>query len=199
MTGVQKHSGKFSTVIVTIIVIALLCGAGWLTAQTVKGRSVAAGQTMLAAGNFKGALEAFTKADKLAFRPDARAVAGKAECYIGLGDYENARKSCEILVKLEPETARHRYTLGLLCIRAKDYEAAEKEIKSLRALGSDEGSDYADALSEKMQTGRVKGFFRDLFKKIAPNLPDIPGLTEDEPLKPDEEREGGSESEEEGF
>lgn len=195
----QKHSGKFSTVIVTIIVIALLCGTGWLTAQTIKGRSIAAGQKMLADGNYSGALEAFTKADKLAFRPDASAVAGKAECYIGLEDYENARKSYEILVKLEPDKAKHRYMLGLLCIRAKDYEAAEKEIKSLRALGSDEGADYADALSEKMQTGRVKGFFRDLFKKIVPNLPNIPGLTEDEPLKPDDEHEGGSESEEDGF
>lgn len=185
---------------VTVIVIALLCGTGWLVAQTMKNRSISAGQAMLAAGDYKGALEAFTKADKLAMRPSMEAVAGKAECYLKLGDYENARGSYETLVKLEPTSAKFRYTLGLLCIRAMDYEAAEKEIKGLRALGTDEGASYADALTDKMQSGRVKGFFRDMFKKIVPKLPSIPGLTEDEPIAPGGESGNGvAPQEKEGF
>lgn len=183
----MRRSGKVTTVIVTLVVIALICGAAWFATQTIMNRYVASGRTALEAGNYAAALEAFKKADKLALRPFPEAMSGMAECYLQLEDYDNARDCYAKLIKLEPENAKARYTMGLLYIRAKNYEGVEKEAKALRGLGTTEGNAYADALAAKMQTGMVKGFFQNLLKKIAPSLPTIPGLTDDAPVDPDEE------------
>ena len=60
-------------------------------------------------------------------------------------------------------------------------------MEELRAIGTESAIQSADALTENLSSGKVKGFFRDLLKKIAPGLPQIPGITQDEPIRPDTE------------
>ncbi|NLD05530.1 MAG: hypothetical protein GX672_06515, partial [Synergistaceae bacterium] len=97
----------------------------------------------------------------------------------------------EKLVKLEPDNVEARYKLGLLYIRAKDYGAAAKEVTALRIIGTESAIQSADALTENLSSGKVKEFFRDLLKKIAPGLPEIPGITQDEPITTDTEETTG--------
>lgn len=181
----KRHSGKFSTFIVAIIVIALLCGTGWFAAQAYMTRSLKTGRALYEKGDYSAALASFQKADKFSLRPNADVTRGLADSYLALSDFDNAKKSFEKLVKLEPRNARALYALGLLAIRAKNYDDAEKQITALRELGGDEGTKYADALRSKMEVGKVKGFFQDLIKKVVPSLPSIPGLTDEEPVNPD--------------
>ncbi|MPN53101.1 hypothetical protein SDC9_200765 [bioreactor metagenome] len=103
-------------------------------------------------------------------------------------DYEAATGYFEKLVKLEPDNVDARYKLGLLYIRAKDYGSAEKEVEALRAIGTENAMQGADALSENLSSGRAKGFFRDLLEKIVPGLPEIPGITDEDTIKPDKEK-----------
>ena len=173
--------------VVGIIVLALLCGTGWFAAQALMNRNIKNGQELLSRGDYSEALDAFKKADKFSLRPNTAAVKGMADAYIALGDYSNAKGCYKKLIKLEPKDAKAHYTLGLLYIRVKNYEGAEKEITALRELGGDEGVKYADELRSKMEVGKVKGFFQDLIKKVVPSLPDIPGLTDNTPVKPDAE------------
>lgn len=183
----KKHTGGFMAFVVGIIVLALLCGTGWFAAQALMNRNIKNGQELLSRGDYSEALDAFKKADKFSLRPNTAAVKGMADAYIALGDYSNAKGCYEKLIKLEPKDAKTHYTLGLLYIRVKNYEGAEKEITALRELGGDEGVKYADELRSKMEVGKVKGFFQDLIKKVVPSLPDIPGLTDNTPVKPDAE------------
>ena len=192
----KKHTGGFMAFVVGIIVVALLCGTGWFAAQAFMNRNLKNGQELLSRGDYSEALEAFKKADKFSLRPNAAVVKGMADAYISLGDYDNAKGCYEKLIKLEPKNARAHYTLGLLYIRAKNYEGAEKEITALREIGGDDGVKYADALRSKMEVGKVKGFFKDLIKKVVPSLPDIPGFTDEPSVKPDAESGDASQDQE---
>ena len=78
----------------------------------------------------------------------------------------------------------YRYELGRICIADKDYKAAEQQIRILRGMKNPQAEDYADELTGSMQTGMVKGIFKDFLKKLAPALGDIPGLS-DTPEKGD--------------
>lgn len=173
------------TVLIVLLAIVLLCATAFFVMGTIRERSTAEGEAQLASKNYADAFEAFKKADKFSLRPDRRVINGLARSSIGLEDYDSARKYYELSVKLDPNDAESRHTLGLLCIRAKDYEAADKEISALRAINTQESLRYADNLEKEKQTGMVKGFFLDLFKKIAPGVPNIPGLTEEKPVSPE--------------
>ena len=182
----SKHRGKFSTFVVAIIVLALLCGTGWFAAQAYMNRTMTTAQTLFEKGDYSGALASFKKADKFSLRPNAAVTKGLADSYLALGDYDNAKKSYEKLVALEPQNAKAHYTLGLLSIHAKNYDDAEKQITALREIGGEDGTKYADALRSKMEVGKVKGFFQDLIKKVVPSLPSIPDLTDETPVDPNE-------------
>ena len=183
----KKQIGGFFSGLVAILVVILLVGTGFLAVETFRERNITKAESLLRSGDYNGAITLFAKADKLSLRPDARVIRGLAESSLGIEDYESAVRYFEKLVKIETDNVEARYKLGLLYIRAKDYGAAEKEVKALRSIGTERAISGADALSENLVTGKVKGFFRDLLKKIAPGLPVIPGITEDGSIRPDAE------------
>jgi len=188
--SVKSHAGKLMTWITVAVSSALLVCAVYFAMGAVRERSLMGGEALLASGNYKEAYEAFKKADKFSLRPDIRIIKGLAASSLGLEDYDAARKYYKRVVKLAPNDAESHYRLGLLCLRAKDYGAADKEIEALRALNTEESARYADSLAKKRQAGAVKGFFMDILKKIAPNLTEIPGLN-DKPVPPTQSEDDG--------
>ena len=180
----KRRNGSFMTALVSIIAILLICGTAFLYVATMRDRNIVKGESLLSAGDYAAALEVFKKADKYSLRPDIRVVKGLAACSLGLEDYEAAAHHYATLIGLEPNNVEAHFTLGQLYIRTKNYGAAEKQIRILRDIGTEEAVKAADGLTSQKQSGLVKGFFRDLFKKIAPDFPGIPGLTEDAPLEP---------------
>jgi tetratricopeptide (TPR) repeat protein len=186
----KSHAGKLMTWIVVAVSSALLVCAAYFAMGAVRERSILEGEALLASENHKDAYDAFKKADKFSLRPDIRIVKGMAASCLGLEDYDAARKYYERAVKLAPNDAESHHRLGLLCLRAKDYGAADKEIEALRALNTEESMRYADSLAKKRQAGAVKGFFMDILKKIAPNLSEIPGLN-DKPVPPTQSEDEG--------
>ena len=183
----KKQIGGFFSGLIAILVVILLVGTGFLAVETFRERNITKAESLLRSGDYPGAITLFAKADKLSLRPDVRVIRGLAESSLGMEDYESAILYFEKLVKIEPDNVDARYKLGLLYIRAKDYGAAEKEVEALRSIGTERAISGADALSENLATGKIKGFFRDLLKKIAPGLPVIPGITDDGPIGPDAE------------
>ena len=198
----DRQRGSFFPGLVVMLVIILLSATALLAIAAIRERNITKAGSLLRSGDYYGASELFIKAEKFSLRPDSRVVKGIAESSLGMEDYETAAKYYEKLVKLEPDNVEARYKLGLLYIRVKDYGAAEKEVEALREIGSESAIEGADALAENISTGKVKGFFRDLLKKVAPGLPEIPGITQDAPIRPDngtgEEGSPGEESPSEG-
>lgn len=182
----KKHEGKLTTFLVVIVALVLIAGAGWFALCAVRDRSIAKGNELLSSGTYTEAHEYFKRAEKYSLRPDARALEGLAKSALALEDYEEAAESYTKLTKLEPENANAHYMLGRLYVRAKNYDGANKEIKALRGIATEDAMDKAEKLSGKIQTGMVKGIFRGLFEKVLPNLPKIPGITEDAPVSSDE-------------
>ncbi|PKL04142.1 MAG: hypothetical protein CVV54_07475 [Synergistetes bacterium HGW-Synergistetes-1] len=183
----NRQRGGFFSGIVVMLVIILLSATALLAVATLRERNILKAESLLRSGDFYGSAELFRKAEKFSLRPESRVLKGLAEANLGMEDYETAAQYYEKLVILEPDNVDARYKLGLLYIRAKDYGAAEKEVEELRAIGTESAIQSADALTENLSSGKVKGFFRDLLKKIAPGLPQIPGITQDEPIRPDTE------------
>ncbi|MDO5562621.1 MAG: tetratricopeptide repeat protein [Synergistaceae bacterium] len=175
-----KRSGKFSTYLVSFIVLAVLCATGYLVCETMKNRYLSQGDSLLRSHDYSAAYEAYGKANKLSIRPRADILRGLAESAIGMGDEDAASGYYEKLLKLEPGNAKDRYTLGRLCIKTKDYKTAEKQIRALRDINTPESIEYADKLTGDMQVGAVKGFIKDLFRKMIPGFDDLgkalPGL-----------------------
>ena len=198
----DRRRGSFFPGLVAMLVIILLSATALLAIAAIRERNITKAESLLRSGDYYGASELFMKAEKFSLRPDSRVVKGIAESSLGMEDYDAAAKYYEKLVKLEPDNVEARYKLGLLYIRAKDYGAAEKEVEALREIGSESAIEGADALAENISSGKVKGFFRDLLKKVAPGLPEIPGITQDAPIRPDngtgEEGSPGEESPSEG-
>jgi len=183
----KKQRGGFFSGFVVILVVILLVGTGFLAVETFRERNITKAESLLRSGDYQGATTLFAKAEKLSLRPDARVIRGLAESSLGVEDYESAILYFEKLVKIEPDNVDARYKLGLLYTRVKDYGAAEKEIEALRSIGTERAISGADALSENLASGKVKGLIRDLLKKIAPGLPVIPGITDDGSIRPDSE------------
>ena len=181
----NRQRGGFFSGIVVMLVILLLSATALLAVATLRERNILKAESLLRSGDFYGAAELFRKAEKFSLRPESRVLKGLAEANLGMEDYETAVQYYEKLVALEPDNVDARYKLGLLYIRAKDYGAAEKEVEALKGIGTENAMQSADALSENLSSGKVKGFFRDLLKKVAPDLPGIPGITEDGSIKPD--------------
>lgn len=179
----NRQRGGFFPGIVVMLVIILLSATALLAVATLRERNILKAESLLRSGDFYGAADLFRKAEKFSLRPESRVLKGLAEANLGMEDYETAARYYKKLVKLEPDNVDARYKLGLLYIRAKDYGAAEKEMEALRAIGTESAIQSADALTENLSSGKVKGFFRDLLKKVAPGLPEIPGITQDEPIK----------------
>ena len=198
----DRRRGSFFPGLVAMLVIILLSATALLAIAAIRERNITKAESLLRSGDYYGASELFIKAEKFSLRPESRVVKGIAESSLGMEDYDAAAKYYEKLVKLEPDNVEARYKLGLLYIRAKDYGAAEKEVEVLREIGSESAIEGADALAENISSGKVKGFFRDLLKKVAPGLPEIPGITQDGPIRPDdgtgEEGSPGEESPSEG-
>lgn len=198
----DRRRGSFFPGLVAMLVIILLSATALLAIAAIRERNITKAESLLRSGDYYGASELFVKAEKFSLRPESRVVKGIAESSLGMEDYDAAAKYYEKLVKLEPDNVEARYKLGLLYIRAKDYGAAEKEVEALREIGSESAIEGADALAENISSGKVKGFFRDLLKKVAPGLPEIPGITQDAPIRPDngtgEEGSPGEESPSEG-
>ena len=181
----NRQRGGFFSGIVVMLVILLLSATALLAVATIRERNIVKAESLLRSGDFYGAAELFGKADKYSLRPESRVIRGLAEANLGMEDYEAATQYYEKLVTLESDNVDARYKLGLLYIRAKDYGAAEKEVEALRGIGTENATQRADALTENLSSGKVKGFFRDLLKKVAPGLPEIPGITEDGPIEPE--------------
>lgn len=179
----NRQRGGFFSGIVVMLVIILLSATALLAVATLRERNIVKAESLLRSGDYYGAAELFRKAEKFSLRPESRVVKGLAEANLGMEDYEIATHYYEKLVKLEPDNVDARYKLGLLYIRAKDYGAAEKEVEALRSIGTESAIQGAEVLSENLSSGKVKGFFRELLKKVAPGLPEIPGITQDEPIK----------------
>lgn len=183
----KSQRGGFFSGFVVMLVIVLLCATALLTVATIREKSIVKAGSLLRSGDYHGAAELFKKAEKLSLRPESRTISGLAEANLGMEEYEAATHYYEKLIKLEPDNVEARYKLGFLYIRAKNYGAAEKEMEALRAIGTERAMESAEALTENLSSGKVKGFFRDLLKKVAPGLPEIPGITEDEPITADRE------------
>lgn len=181
----KRQRGGFFSGLVVVMVIVLLAATGLLAVATLRERNIAKAESLLRSGDYHESANLFRKAEKYSLRPDSRVLRGLAESSLGMEDYESAVMYLEKLVKLEPDNVEARYKLGLLYIRDKDYGAAEKEVEALRSIGTEKALSGAEALSENLASGKVKGFFRDLLKKVAPGLPDIPGITDDVPIRPD--------------
>ncbi len=181
----KRQRGGFFSGLVVVMVIVLLAATGLLAVATLRERNIAKAESLLRSGDYHESADLFRKAEKYSLRPDSRVLRGLAESSLGMEDYESAVMYLEKLVKLEPDNVEARYKLGLLYIRDKDYGAAEKEVEALRSIGTEKALSGAEALSENLASGKVKGFFRDLLKKVAPGLPDIPGITDDVPIRPD--------------
>ena len=182
----DRRRGSFFPGLVAMLVIILLSATALLAIAAIRERNITKAESLLRSGDYYGASELFVKAEKFSLRPESRVVKGIAESSLGMEDYDAAAKYYEKLVKLEPDNVEARYKLGLLYIRAKDYGAAEKEVEALREIGGESAIEGADALAENISSGKVKGFFRDLLKKVAPGLPEIPGITQDGPIRPDD-------------
>jgi len=196
----SKQRGGFFSGLVVMLVIILLLATALLAVAAVRERNITKAESLLRSGDHYGASALFIKAEKFSLRPDSRVIKGIAESSLGMEDYDTAAQYYKKLVRLEPDNVEARYRLGLLYIRAKDYGAAEKEVEALREIGSESAIEGAEALAENLSSGKVKGFFRDLLRKIAPSLPDIPGITEDGPLMPEagEQEEGPLSEDEDG-
>ncbi len=181
----KRRRGGFFSGLVVVMVIVLLAATALLAVATLRERNIVKAESLLRSGDYHESADLFRKAEKYSLRPDSRVLRGLAESSLGMEDYESAVQYLEKLVKLEPDNVEARYKLGLLYIRNKDYGAAEKEVEALRAIGTEKALSGAASLSENLASGKVKGFFRDLLKKVAPGLPDIPGITDDGPIGPD--------------
>ncbi|MDD4159851.1 MAG: tetratricopeptide repeat protein [Synergistaceae bacterium] len=187
----NRQRGGFFSGLVIVLVIILLSATAFLALATMREKNIVKPEALLRSGDYYGAAQIFRKAEKFSLRPGSRVVKGLAESSLGMEDYETAAKYYEKLVKLEPDNVEARYKLGLLYIRAKNYGAAEKEVQALRAIGTENALSGAETLAENLSSGKIKGFFRDLLKKVAPGLPDIPGITQDDPIKTGNEEAAG--------
>lgn len=194
----MRHNGGFFSGLVAVLVVTLLGATALLAVAAMRERNIVKAESFLRSGSYHEAAALFSKSDRYSLRPDARVIKGLAESSLGMEDYESAISYYEKLVKVEPNNVEARYKLGLLHIRAKDYGSARKQIEALQLIGTENALSGAEALSESLTSGRVKGFFRDFLKKVAPGLPEIPGITEDEPIRPDEpEKDPGTLDEDE--
>lgn len=168
----KKRRGGIMTVLVIIIVLALLGASLWLFAETMKNRSYKEGKALLEKGDYSAAAAVLQKADRWSLRSDAGILYALGEARMKLGEYDAAKSAFEKNISLNPGNAEARYQLGMIYLKQKNTEAAKGQIKALEELGTDEARGYADELKSSIQTGAVKGFFNDLFKKLLPGIPD---------------------------
>ena len=185
----RKHPGKFSTYLVSFIVLAALCATGYLVCGTMKNRYLSQGESQFKSGDYSSAYESYQKAGRLSIRPRADILAKLAECAAMTGDTDGACGYYEKLIKLEPNNTEGRYAYGSLCIKAKDYKTAEKQIRALREINTPEATEYADRLTGNMQAGAVKGVIKDLFRKMIPGFDNLgrtlPGLDDSDETSAD--------------
>lgn len=181
----SKKRGGIITLLVIIIVVALLAGTGYFAMGAVKNKNAQDGIALLERGDYTRAAVCLEKAKRWSLRPDAAILFALGTARLHLGDKTEARDNFEKVVSIEPKNAEARYRLGKLYIADKNNEAAKSEIKALLALDTEEARGYAQELKESMQTGAVKGFFNELFKKILPGVPDVLGN-----IMPEEGKDG---------
>jgi tetratricopeptide (TPR) repeat protein len=172
----MRRRGSFSTVLVIIISLALIAGAGYFGLSAYTSMNVSRGDKMLEAEKYGDALGYFKKADQFEFASNTRVKEGLAASYYGLKEYESALHYYSIVVKEEPDNAKARYRLGLLYFRAGEFRKAEVQARALSEMKSDEARQYAADLVTRMREGMVRGIFDDLMDKVLPNLPDLPNL-----------------------
>lgn len=161
------------TLIVIIIALALLCGTGYFAAGALKARNAKEGMALLEKGDYTQAAVVLEKAERYSLRPDADILFALGSARMHLGDKSAAKECFEKVVSIEPGNAKARYELGKMYLADKNYDGAKSEISALEGLGTEEGKQYAEELKRSRQSGAVKGFFNELFKKILPGMPDV--------------------------
>ncbi len=171
----NKRRGGFMSLVVIIIALALLCGTGYFAAGAIKARNAQAGMAFLEKGDYTQAAAALGKAERYSLRPDAKVLFALGTARLHLGEKTEAKNCFEKVASIEPENAKARYELGKMYLADKNYDAAKSEIKALEAMKTDEAAGYANELKQARQSGAVKGFFNELFKKILPGVPDVLG------------------------
>lgn len=177
----RKRQGSFSAILVAVIVLILLAGTAYLGAAAVAERRTRHGEKLLLDGQFAGAADKLKEAEKynkFTMRKNARVTELLAESYYGLAEYDSALEYYKRVIKSEPGNAHARYRLGLIYIDRKEYKEADAQVAGLEKIRTYEAQQYAAELSEAMREDAIKDVFKDVYDKLAPRLPKIPGLTD---------------------
>lgn len=177
----KKRQGSMTAKMMTILILILLAGTAYLGTAALAARRTAQGESFLQNGEYAyalGMLRAAEKYNKYTMRKDPRVAEGIAESCFGLEDYTTALEYYTLVVKTDPGNAKAAYRIGLIYIRDENYEKTEEQIMALEAMKTYEAQEYAAALAGIMRESTIKGVFRDIYDRVAPNLPKIPGLND---------------------
>ena len=153
-----------------MLVIILLLATAILAVAAVRERNITKAESLLRSGDHYGASALFIKAEKFSLRPDSRVIKGIAESSLGMEDYDTAAQYYKSLsgwswTMLRQDTGCTSLHQG------KGLRTAEKEVDTLREIGSESAIEGGRGACREPLFGQGQRFFRDLLRKIA--LPDI--------------------------
>lgn len=177
----KKRQGSVTTASVAILVLILLVASMYLGLAAFTARKTAQGELFLGNADFAGALASFKDAekfDKYLLRKNPRVIEGIAESYFGLDDLASSLEYYLRVTATAPDNAKAVYTLGMIYIKQKEFVKAGEQVKALESMGTYEAKEYAEKLSELLRENSLKGVFRDLYDRFAPNIPEIPRLND---------------------
>lgn len=177
----KKRQGSITATLVALLAFILLAATAYLGTAALAARKTAQGESFLQKGEYAYALDMFRAAEKYnkyTMRKDPRVTEGIAESCFGLEDYAAALEYYTLVVKTDPGNAEAAYRIGLICIKDNNYEKAEEQVTALERMGTYEAGQYAEALEQMIYENKIKGVFRDIYDRVAPNLQKIPGLSD---------------------
>ena len=161
----KKRTGGAGAVLVAVISIILLLGAG-----AVKKRGLEKGTAALAAGDYAQAAAYLERAEKFSLGGDAAVLTALGEAREGLGDKTAAKDCYSRAAEADGSHAAARYRLAKIYIEEKNFEAARTEVASLEKLGTAEALQYAKELRQEISLGSVKNLFDGIVEKVLPEL-----------------------------
>lgn len=171
----KKRRGSITALVLAIVVFALLIATAYLSAAAVVERKTAQGEQLLKDGQYAKAHAMFSRAEeinKYVRRSDKRIIDGLTQSNFWLEVDHYAQ-----VVRDEPGDAEARFKLGSLYVKVKDYNKVREQIRALEEMRGREAREYARELTQAIgETSSDGGIFRDLWDKLEPNLPKIPGL-----------------------